>query len=275
MSDADALRLVEITAVLGDDKGRDPMRTLGGRIGARRDAEDFAHAGVGDEDLRAVQDVVVAAIDGGGLGAAGVRSGSRLGQPEPAQDFAAREQGHEPAFLLVGAEVHDRRRAERGMWDDGDVRQVIHPRPTQLLGPWNAKQPELRHLLHIVPGEAAVEIILASAGSDDLLGEVPDHLADLEMVVGEVERIVHLENIDGRGTVDGATVGNSTVPSFHLPSYDLPSSPKYSRIIFRWSPRASTYRRMGGAMFPHSRSRGLHKMRHSDGLPSRPARPAS
>src|SRR5712691_3879116 len=108
MSDADALRLVEIAGVLGDDKGRDPVRALGVRVRARRNAEDLAHAGVRDEDLRAVQHVVVATVDRGRLGAARIRSGPGLGQAKPGEHLARREEWYEAALLFVGAEIHDR-----------------------------------------------------------------------------------------------------------------------------------------------------------------------
>ena len=106
-----------------------------------------------DEDLGAVQDVVVALVDRGGLGAAGVRSRAWLGQSESAQHLPRREERHEALLLFVGAEVHDRRGAERGVGADGDgvarvdlgelvddrdVGEVIHARPAQLLGPGDA-----------------------------------------------------------------------------------------------------------------------------------------
>src|SRR6266699_1094219 len=74
-------------------------------VGARRHTEDLAHAGVRDEDLRAVQDVVVAPVHGGRLGAARIRSGPGLGQTKPAEHLARREKRHEAPLLLVGAEI--------------------------------------------------------------------------------------------------------------------------------------------------------------------------
>ena len=149
---------------------------------------------------------MIAAVDGSGLGTAGIRSGARLGQTKAPEHLAGRQEWHEATLLFVGPEIHDRRGRERRMGADGDrvarinlrelvddrdVGQVIHPRPAHLLRPRNAEQSQLRHLLDVVPGETAVEIVLAGGGFDDGAGEVANHLADLEMVVAEVERVVH------------------------------------------------------------------------------------
>jgi hypothetical protein len=83
--------------------------------------------------------------------------------------------------------------------NDDDVRQVIHPRPTEVLRPRDPEQAKLRHLFDVVPGKAAVEIVFPGGGLDDGSREIADHLADLEMVVGEVQRVVHRRNIGGRG----------------------------------------------------------------------------
>ncbi|MBF8302886.1 MAG: hypothetical protein HW396_1167, partial [Candidatus Dadabacteria bacterium] len=56
--------------MLGEDEGRNPVGAPGG-VGDGGDDEDLPHAGVGDEDLGAVEHVVVAVVHGDGLGAAG------------------------------------------------------------------------------------------------------------------------------------------------------------------------------------------------------------
>ena len=57
-------------------------------VGAGGDDEDLTDAGVGDEDLGAIEQVVVALVHGGGGGPAGVAARPRLGQPEPAEHLA-------------------------------------------------------------------------------------------------------------------------------------------------------------------------------------------
>jgi hypothetical protein len=51
---------------------------------------------------------------------AGVGAGPRLGEPEAAQHLSGGEERHEALLLLLGAEVDDRRGAERGVRGDGD-----------------------------------------------------------------------------------------------------------------------------------------------------------
>src|SRR2546423_10879743 len=75
--------------------------------------------------------------------------------------------------------------------DDHDVRQVIHPRSAELVRPRDPEQAEVRHLLDIVPGKAALEVVLAGGGLHDVAGEVSDHLAPPGVLVGEVEALLH------------------------------------------------------------------------------------
>src|SRR5881296_2746922 len=126
--------------------------------------------------------------------------------PDPGQHFPRREPGHVAPLLLLGPEIHDRRCAERGVGahgdgvarvhlgelvDDDDVGEVVHPGAAELFRPGDAEQAELGHLLHVVPGELALEVVLACGRFHDLLGEVAHHVADLEVLVGEVEGVVH------------------------------------------------------------------------------------
>src|SRR5207245_4793060 len=178
----------------------------GGEIGTGGDHEDLPYPGMRDEDLGPVQDVVVAPVDRRGLGAAGVRAGARLRQAESAQDLARREQRTVAPLLLVRPEVHDRGGAERGVGadgdrvarvhlrelvDDDDVGEVIHPRPTELLRPGDAEQAQVGHLLDVVPGESAFEIVPPGARPYNLLREVAHQVAHLVVLLGEVEGRVH------------------------------------------------------------------------------------
>ncbi len=208
MPDADAPGLVEIRRVLGDDERRDPVRLLGLRVGAGGDNEDLPDAGMRDEDLGAVQHIMVAALDGHRLRPTSVRPSSGLGEPEPAEHFARRKQGHEPLFLLGGPEVNNGRGPQGRVGADGDrmaridlrelvnhddVGEVIHPRAAEGLGPRNAEQAELGHLLHVIPREPALEIARPGRRFNNGPREIAHHVADLQVLVGKVERIVHGE----------------------------------------------------------------------------------
>src|SRR6185369_1646947 len=79
----------------------------------------------------------------------------------------------------------------RELVNHGDVRQIIHARAAQLFGPWNSEETELGHLLHVVPGEATVEVVGAAGRFNDVAGEVANHLAHLEVMLGEIQTVVH------------------------------------------------------------------------------------
>jgi hypothetical protein len=82
VADTDAFGLVEIRRIFRDDEGGDPVRALGALVCPRCDAEDFPDARMCNEDFRAVQQIVIALIHGGCLGAPGVGAGPRLSQSE-------------------------------------------------------------------------------------------------------------------------------------------------------------------------------------------------
>ena len=182
-----------------------PARS-GRGIRHRRDDEDLADAAVRDESLRAVQHVAVAAAHRGRARAAGVAARLGLGESEAAHDFARREQRHVAALLLRRAELHDRRRAERRVRGDRervrrvDLRQLVdhdheaqdvEPRAAELFGPRHAEQSELAHLADAFPGNLARRVVLGGDRRDLVAGELANHLAGREVLLGEVERIIH------------------------------------------------------------------------------------
>jgi len=128
--------------------------------------------------------------------AAGVAAGFRFRQPEATHHSARGEERHVLLPLLVGAELHDRRGAKRGMSRNRkavrcvDLRQLvdhdheadeIEPRPTELFRPRHAEEPELTHLADVVPRELGVGVELLRDRCDFFLSEMPDHLTRGEM----------------------------------------------------------------------------------------------
>src|SRR5205814_5722689 len=89
----------------------------------------------------------------------------------------------------------------RELVDDEDVGEIVHAGAAQILRPGNTEQSQVGHAPHVVPRERAVAVVLRGARLHDLLREVAHHVADLEMVVGEVERVVHAGNIVARYTL--------------------------------------------------------------------------
>ena len=125
MADAQLAGPVEVHRILGDDEAGDaPVPAA--RLGAGRDREDLADARVGDEDLGAVQEVVVALVHGGGRGAARVAPRAGLGQPEPAEHATGGKE-RDIALALGGRpEFNDGRGAEVGVRADGERVTRVH-----------------------------------------------------------------------------------------------------------------------------------------------------
>ena len=77
--------------------------------------EEVGADAVGDEGLRAVDDVAAVDLLGEGGDAGDVGAGAGLGDPQRA-DLLAGDARHQPALLLLlGAEVEDRRHRDRGV----------------------------------------------------------------------------------------------------------------------------------------------------------------
>ena len=172
--------LLEVHRVLGDDEAGDALVPLP-RLGPRGHREDLADAGVGDEDLGAVEEVVVALVHRGGGGAARVAARAGLGEPESAQHPAGGQQRDVAPLLLLGAELDDRRGAEVGVGADGErvarvhlghlvdgdvVGELVHPGAAELLAPRHAEEAELAHRLDVLPGEGGGPVELARDGRD-------------------------------------------------------------------------------------------------------------
>src|SRR5829696_10288666 len=162
---------------------------------------------MGDEPFGAVQDVAAIALHGGGLGTPRIGSGVRLGETEPTEHLPASEEGYVSLALFLGAEVHDRRRAERGVRRDGQSRRRVDARelldrehvaeqiesgPAELLRPRNTEQPELAHLLDGLPWEGAVGIVPSGDGRYFVTRELANHLTHGEVLLGEIQLVVHV-----------------------------------------------------------------------------------
>ena len=121
LADGDAGGVLQI-----HDKGG---QTLGGRHRAVSQSKDDAHigkAGVGGEDLGAVQDPVLAVLHGHGLGALYVGAGVGLRQAEGADLAAVHQRTQELLLLLLGAVVVDAGAAQGGVHGNSDTGRGIH-----------------------------------------------------------------------------------------------------------------------------------------------------
>ena len=83
---------------------------------------------VGNENLAAVEQVVVALVDRGRLRAARIRAGVGLGQAERADLFALCQRDQVFLLLLLGAERENWPRAERHMGGQDNARAAVYAR---------------------------------------------------------------------------------------------------------------------------------------------------
>ncbi len=160
-----------LPALLHDEGGDAPGADVGGGDGENH--VGVRHAAVGDKDLLAVEQPVVALVDGGGLGAARVGAGVGLGEAEGA-DLLTLGQGNQIFFLLLlGAEGEDGPGAQGHMGGQNHACAAVHPgqllhrdgiahnvkpRAAVLLGIGDAHQPHLSQFFYGLGGETALLI---------------------------------------------------------------------------------------------------------------------
>src|SRR5205814_805186 len=123
--------------------------------------------------------------------------------------------------------------------DHDDVREIVHPRAAELLRPGDAEHAELGHPLHIVPREAALEIVLSGARPDHAVREVAHHVAHLMVLVGEVERGVHGKKYSHTSHVARRTRSNpkprATCDMQRVTPYPVVPNPAAMQLIERSS----------------------------------------
>jgi hypothetical protein len=168
--------------------------------------EDLAHTCVRDEDLGTIDQEVIALIDRECCRPPRIAAGTRFCETKTTKYPSGGEQRNMPPLLLLGTELDNRRGTQVRMRADSEgmtgihlghfmdrdvVRELIHTRAAELLAPGNAEQAELSHGFDVFPGESRCAVKLGGHWQDVRAGEVPNHLADLVVVFGEVEGIVH------------------------------------------------------------------------------------
>ncbi|MNQ68988.1 hypothetical protein D3C85_835640 [compost metagenome] len=112
--------LVELAAAakacaVGLDHDQAHALGAGGRIGLAHQQHHVAAQAVADEDLAAVDDVVVAVAHGGGADRLHVGAAARLGDAHRQDLLAAADAGQPLLLLRFGAQAHDVRRNDVGV----------------------------------------------------------------------------------------------------------------------------------------------------------------
>ena len=159
----------------------------------------------GDEDLAAVDDVLVAVAPRERVLIRGVGAGLRLGERETADLVPRGDRTQEALALGLGAVLvngiaeqrvvdrhHDGMAAAhaRDLFHHRRVRDRVAAHPAPALGHEDPHETELAHPLDRLVREPSVAVDLRGDGAHFALGEVARHLADHPLLVGEVE--VHL-----------------------------------------------------------------------------------
>ena len=166
------------------------MSRLRRRVGLGHRQIDVAAVAVGDEQLVAVEDVVVAVARGGGADCLRVRAGVRFGDRETALLLARRQTRQEAVFLLLGAVLVDdpavdhvgvddsgqAHPAARNLLDYGRVGLKRESQPAVRLGEGDPEDAHLAHVGMNLGGELARVLQLGCVG-DDLFIDPAAHVA--------------------------------------------------------------------------------------------------
>ena len=182
---------------LDEERGDPRMPAVG--VGLREDGVEVGDAGVGDEALAAVEDVLVAVADGRRPHRRRVGAGAGLRQRVRGQPLAAREPRQvrlllrlragelepERAELLHGEQEAARRADLRDLLDRDEREQRARARAAVLLVEEQAEDLVLAEELDDVPGELVRLVDLGRARRHALPREGAHELADLALLVGE------------------------------------------------------------------------------------------
>ncbi len=182
-------------------EGRDPVRARV-RVGDGHHRVVLRHPGVGDPALHAVQHVAVARAHRPGLHGRRVRARLGLGQRVGEHRLAARDRRQVGGLDLFGRAEQQRhgaqlvhRRDERGrragpghLLDHDRGGDRVGPRAAVGLGDVHGLQVGLDQSLVDVPGELAGPVDLGGPGSDLVVGQGADRLAERLVLFGQGKR---------------------------------------------------------------------------------------
>jgi hypothetical protein len=172
------------------------------QVDAGEDQGDVGVGAVGDEDLVAVEHVVVAVAARRGAHARRIAAGAGLGEGEAAELPAGGEGGEELLLLLLGAELEqriadqgvvDREDDARGGADPADlldhqaVGEGVHAGAAVLLGDGDSGEAQLAGLIEERAREFAALVDFLGARPHDLLGEPADGLLQQLLLFGELD----------------------------------------------------------------------------------------
>src|SRR5688572_32464107 len=87
----------------------------------------------------------------------------------------------------------------RQLVDDHHVTEDVETRASEFLRPGYAEEAQFAHALDGWPGEFGLCVVMRGDGCDFIARECPDRFANGEVLLGEVEVVVHNCWIEARG----------------------------------------------------------------------------
>jgi hypothetical protein len=177
-------------------------------VGLGRQYDEVAKLAVGNEDLLAVDDEIVAVAGSAGPDRLEVAAGMRLGHTERSDRFTRHHLGQPSSLLFFGAEGEKIGRDQVGMdqkagpagagppqlLEDDDVKEVIEPHPAIFPGHRAAEQAGRARLQPQVTRNDAVLFPFGVEGHDLAIDEAPDRLPENFMLFAKERALDHCQN---------------------------------------------------------------------------------
>jgi hypothetical protein len=178
------------------------------RVRHRKDQGRPADAAVGDEDLRAVDDVTAAVPDGERLHPSGIGTRIGLGEAEGPDALARGHRRQEAALLLLAAEADDRidgeqkpdRRADpRDLLDRDRAANAVELGAAECPRRLQSEVLQRLHLFDDFPGKTGVTIDVVGDRTQFGIGKHANRLADHFMLHAGIEIHVFTPNFLSAG----------------------------------------------------------------------------
>ncbi len=194
-----------------EDKGAQPL-VLEGTVDTGEDEKVVGDVAKRDPHLRPVEHIGVTVPHNGRFNRSGVGSGGRFGQAERRDLFALCLWNQPTLPLLFRRPLPQRQAVEADMYAENDPKRgvdilefvtgqgqadVVETKAPVILRYRQAENARLAHPVDQAAIDLALHIPFTDMRGNLALGELPHHIADLELLLGEIK--IHVRNIAFRG----------------------------------------------------------------------------